>query len=131
MSAKSKSNAIDIIITKALLQLGFSPTNNGFHFLRDAVKVAYFDEEALTLVTKLIYAPLAKEYKTSSDNIEKSIRKAAEIVWTKNSNQTIAVLNYIYTFSEHRPENKELISLICNIVKQAVNIFDTDIGEGV
>lgn len=131
MSAKSKSNAIDIIITKALLQLGFSPANNGFHFLRDAVKVAYFDEEALTLVTKLIYAPLAKEYKTSSDNIEKSIRKAAEIVWTKNSNQTIAVLNYIYTFSEHRPENKELISLICNIVKQAVNIFDTDIGEGV
>ncbi len=131
MSTKSKSNAIDIIITKALLQLGFSPANNGFYFLRDAVKVAYFDEEALTLVTKLIYAPLAKEYKTSSDNIEKSIRKAAEIVWTKNSNQTIAVLNYIYTFSEHRPENKELISLICNIVKQAVNIFDTDIGEGI
>jgi len=131
MSTKSKSNAIDIIITKALLQLGFSPANNGFYFLRDAVKVAYFDEETLTLVTKLIYAPLAKEYKTSSDNIEKSIRKAAEIVWTKNSNQTIAVLNYIYTFSEHRPENKELISLICNIVKQAVNIFDTDIGEGI
>ena len=131
MSTKSKSNAIDIIITKALLQLGFSPANNGFYFLRDAVKVAYFDEEALTLVTKLIYAPLAKEDKTSSDNIEKSIRKAAEIVWTKNSNQTIAVLNYIYTFSEHRPENKELISLICNIVKQAVNIFDTDIGEGI
>ena len=131
MSTKSKSNAIDIIITKALLQLGFSPANNGFYFLRDAVKVAYFDEKTLTLVTKLIYAPLAKEYKTSSDNIEKSIRKAAEIVWTKNSNQTIAVLNYIYTFSEHRPENKELISLICNIVKQAVNIFDTDIGEGI
>ena len=59
------------------------------------------------------------------------LRKAAETVWTKNSNQTIAVLNYIYTFSEHRPENKELIYLICNIVKQAVDIFDTDIGEGI
>ncbi len=131
MSTKAKSNAIDIIVTKALLQFGFSPANNGFYFLRDAVKTAYFDEEALTLITKLIYAPLAKEYKTSSDNIEKSIRKAAETVWTKNSNQTIAVLNYIYTFSEHRPENKELIYLICNIVKQAVDIFDTDIGEGI
>lgn len=131
MLKNSKSNAIEIIITKALLQIGFSPANNGFYFLRDAVKSAYFDEEVLTLITKLIYAPLAKEYKTSSDNIEKSIRKAAETVWTKNSNQTIAVLNYIYTFSEHRPENKELISLICNIVKQAVDVFDADISEGI
>lgn len=131
MSTQAKSNAIDIIITKAMLQIGFSPAHNGFYFLRDAVKTAYFDAETLTLITKWVYAPLAKEYKTSSDNIEKSIRKAAETVWTKNSNQTIAVLNYIYTFSEHRPENKELISLICNIVKQAVDVFDADISEGI
>ena len=65
MLKNSKSNAIEIIITKALLQIGFSPANNGFYFLRDAVKSAYFDEEVLTLITKLIYAPLAKEYKTS------------------------------------------------------------------
>ena len=131
MSTQNQSNAIDIITTKALLQFGFSPAHNGFYFLRDAVRIAYFDKESLSLITKLIYAPLAKEYKTSSDNIEKSIRKAAEIVWTKNSNQTIAVLNYIYKFPERRPENKDLVFLICNIVKQAVDILDTDISESI
>ena len=131
MSQKNKSNAIETIITKALLQLGFSPANNGFYYLRDAVKLAYFDSEDITLITKLIYAPIAKEYNTSGDNIEKSIRKASESVWAKNSNQSIAVLNNIYYFPEQRPENKELISLICGFIKQAVNIFDADISKGI
>lgn len=131
MDDNSNNNAIEIIITKAMMQLGFSPAFNGFYFLREAVKIAYFDEETISLVTKLIYLPLAKEFKTTSENIEKSIRKSAESVWKVNSNKTVAVLNNIYTFSEKRPENNQLIKLICTFVKHAVNVFDTDIGKGI
>lgn len=131
MYDKSNDNAIEIIITKALLQLGFSPAFNGFYFLREAVKIAYFDEESVSLITKLIYLPLSKEFKTTSENIEKSIRKSTDSVWTVNANKTVAVLNNIYTFSEKRPENKQLIHLISSFVKHAVNIFDTDIGKGI
>lgn len=69
-------DALKYIVTKALLQLGFTPGYNGFFFLRDAVIIARRDPEALTLITKLIYAPLAKAYGTTPENIEKSIRKA-------------------------------------------------------
>ena len=131
MHDKSKDNAIEIIITKAMMQLGFSPAFNGFYFLREAVKIVYFDPESISLITKLIYLPLAREFKTTSENIEKSIRKSAESVWNVNSNKTVAVLNNIYTFSEKRPENNHLIQLICTFVKHAVNIFDADIGKGI
>lgn len=53
-----------------MLQLGFTPGYNGFFFLRDAVVIACGDPEALTLITKLIYAPLAKRYGTTPENIE-------------------------------------------------------------
>ena len=128
---KSSTKSIEAIITKALYQFGFSPIHSGFFYLRDAVRIAYFEQDAITLVTKLIYLPLAKEYDTTVDNIEKSIRKSADAVWKNNADSTIAVMNTIYTFSENHIENKELISLICNIIKQTINIFDTDIGEGI
>lgn len=128
---KSSIKSIEVIITKALYQFGFSPIHSGFFYLRDAVRIAYFEQDAITLVTKLIYLPLAKEYDTTVDNIEKSIRKSADAVWKNNADSTIAVMNTIYTFSENHIENKELISLICNIIKQTINIFDTDIGEGI
>lgn len=131
MSKEINSNAIESIITKAMLQIGFSPAYNGFYFLRDAVKISYFDETALSLITKLIYLPLSKDYKTTSENIEKSIRKSADIVWSKNTNHTINILNSTFTFPERRPENKQLIFLICTLVKQTVNIFDADICKGI
>ena len=86
------------IVTKAMLQLGFTPGYNGFFFLRDAVLTTLRDPETLTLITKLIYAPLAKAYGTTSENVEKSIRKAAAAVWKRHggTGKTIAVLNSEY-----------------------------------
>ena len=137
MAKSLNTNAIDIIITKAMLQLGFSPALNGFYFLRDAIKIACKDSESLTLITKLIYAPLAKSYKTTSKNIEKSIRLSSEFVWNSNKSsdnsepKNITVLNNIYTFSSRRPENRELIALISGFVKNSGEIFDTDISKGI
>lgn len=131
MIQASTNTSIDIIITKALLQLGFSPANNGFYFLRDAVKLAYFDNDVLLLITKFVYLPLAKTYKTTDKNIEKSIRMSAESVWKKNNNQRVVVLNNYYEFSSSKPENKELITLLLNFVKEAVDIFYTDIGKSI
>lgn len=134
MSA-GKLSSLDAIITKAMLQMGFSPANNGYYFLRDSIKLAYIDPEAATLITKLIYAPIAKSYDTTSENIEKSIRLCVKKVWeanTKNgTGKTVAVLNNSYTFTEHRPENKEIINLLCSFVKQAADIFDADISDSI
>lgn len=125
--------ALTYITTKAMLQLGFSPAYNGFYFLRDAVLTAIKDPEAITLVTKLIYAPLAKMYGTTAQNIEKSIRKAAEAVWASDDNtgKKRAVLNQEYCLPEMKLENRELISLLCGFVEQSVQILDTDSSNGV
>lgn len=128
-------SSLDAIITKAMIQMGFSPANNGFYFLRDSIKLACQDPESSTLITKLIYAPVAKSYNTTPENIEKSIRLCVKNAWeanTKNgTDKTVAVLNSYYTFTSCRPENKEIINLICHFIKQAVNIFDTDISNSI
>jgi|GEM_PF-1248692 spo0A protein, (cheY-like receiver domain and HTH-type DNA binding domain) len=126
-------DALKYIVTKALLQLGFTPGYNGFFFLRDAVIIARRDPEALTLITKLIYAPLAKAYGTTPENIEKSIRKAAEAVWKRNGGKekTAAVLNTEYHYPDVKPENRELLSLICHFVEQAGEMLDTDVSNSI
>ena len=43
-------DALKYIVTKALLQLGFTPGYNGFFFLRDAVIIARRDPEAYMLI---------------------------------------------------------------------------------
>lgn len=121
------------IITKILLQLGFTPGYHGFYYLREAVQIACRDPEALTLITKLIYAPLAKTYGTSAENIEKSIRKAAESVWKTNggTEKTVTILNQTYCYPASRPENKELITIICGFLKKAGKILNTDIRDSI
>lgn len=123
------------IVTKAMLQMGFSPENNGYYFLRDSIIMAYKDAEAATLVTKLIYAPIAKTYNTTAENVEKSIRLCVKNAWNKNikngTDKTVAVLNSYFTFTSVRLENKEIIQLICNFVKEAVNVFDADISDSI
>lgn len=126
-------DASKYIVTKAMLQLGFTPAYNGFFFLRDAVLTARRDPEALTLITKLLYAPLAKAYGVTPQNIEKSIRKAADAVWRRNGGKgkTVTVLNSEYRYSRTRPENRELIALLCRFTELAAELLDADVRDSI
>ena len=111
-----------------MMQLGFTPDYKGFSYLRSAVETALADPDSVSLVTKLVYIPLAKEYSTTPENIEKSIRKAADALWSRTeSGHTVTVLGGTYTFTSERPGNRELISIIVRFVKESVDIFDTHV----
>ena len=60
-----------------------------------------------------IQAPYKESYTTYSSYFNKNL------------------LNNSYTFTEHRPENKEIINLLCSFVKQAADIFDADISDSI
>ncbi len=118
-------SSLDSIVTKAMMQIGLSPEYNGYYFLRDSIKIACTDPEAALLVTKLIYPSVAKMYDTTTKNIEKSIRVCIKSMWIRNTqngnNKQVAVLDDYYNFTESKPENKDFILELSNIIRKSIN----------
>lgn len=114
----------EAFLTRILLQLGFSPRNNGYFYLREAVLSVYRDPEQLDLVTKLLYTGIAGKYQVSKENVEKSIRQAVGAVWERSAGKTIILLEKPFTYQEKRPENTQLIKMLFSILKNNSNYFE-------
>lgn len=65
-------------LANTLLDVGITPTYKGFNYIIDAVRIISRKGFAHILVTKDIYAPLAKLYDTNPELIEHCIRTAVK-----------------------------------------------------
>lgn len=64
--------------TALLDQVGMKSTLKGYHYLSWAAALAYENEARLDAVDKWIYHPVAKEFNTTAQNVERLIRHAVE-----------------------------------------------------
>ena len=56
--------------------------------MRDAILLCGRDIEAVTSVTKLLYPTVAKHFKTTNQKVERAIRNAIEVSWTRGNTDT-------------------------------------------
>ena len=56
------------------------------------------DMEMLSSITKLLYPTIAKKYKTTSSRVERAIRHAIEVAWSRGKLDTLDEL-FGYTVS--------------------------------
>ena len=66
------------------------------------------------LVTKILYPTIAKKRQTTSSRVERAIRHAIEVAWSRGKMDTITDL-FGYTVSyrgKEKPTNSEFIALI-------------------
>ena len=71
------------------------------------------DKEMLGSVTKILYPTIAKKRQTTSSRVERAIRHAIEVAWSRGKMDTINDLfGYTVSTGKGKPTNSEFIALI-------------------
>ena len=105
-------------ITKVILDIGVPAHLKGYHYLRDAILLSGKDMEAVSSVTKLLYPTIAKHFKTTDQKVERAIRNAIEVSWTRgNSDTFVELFGYSFEQGKNRPTNSEYIARIADKVR--------------
>ncbi len=113
-------NEVDLerYVTKIMLDMGIPAHLKGYHYLREAIILSGKDMEAVSSVTKLLYPTVAKRFKTTDQKVERAIRNAIEVSWTRGNVDTFEELfGYSVGTGKGRPTNSEYIARIADKVR--------------
>lgn len=113
-----KSEKLELGVSSMLHDLGIPSHVRGYQYIREGVLLLYRDEEASVLVTKEIYPKIADKYQTTSSRVERAIRHAIEISWTRGDIKLMEDLfgNSI-DFDRSRPTNSEFLTTLADRFK--------------
>ena len=81
----AKDYELERYITELMLDIGVPAHLKGYHYLRDAILLSGRDMEVVNSVTKLLYPTIAKRFKTTDQKVERAIRNAIEVSWTRGN----------------------------------------------
>lgn len=87
-----KDYELECYITEIMLDIGVPAHLKGYHYLRDAILLSGRDMEVVSSVTKLLYPTIAKHFKTTDQKVERAIRNAIEVSWTRGNVETFEKL---------------------------------------
>lgn len=105
-------------VTEFMLDMGVPAHLKGYHYLRAAILMAEEDMEVVGSVTKLLYPEIAKRFKTTEQKVERAIRNAIEVSWTRGNADTFEELfGYSFLTGNSRPTNSEYIAQIADRIR--------------
>ena len=106
---------LDEKISNIFISIGIPAHIKGYHFLREAVKLAVEEPEIIGSITKRLYPTIAEKFETSSSKVERGMRHAIEVAWNRGKIENINSLFGLKIYSSNeKPTNGELIALIAD-----------------
>lgn len=105
-------------VTDIIHEIGVPAHIKGYQYLRDAIILSVNDMEMLNSITKILYPTIAKKYQTTSSRVERAIRHAIEVAWSRGKMDTIdALFGYTVSTGKGKPTNSEFIALIADKIR--------------
>ena len=105
-------------VTNIIHEIGVPAHIKGYQYLRDSIMMSVNDMEMLNSVTKLLYPTIAKMHQTTPSRVERAIRHAIEVAWSRGKMDTIDELfGYTVNGGKGKPTNSEFIALIADKVR--------------
>lgn len=102
-------------ITSIIHEIGVPAHIKGYMYLREAISMVVNNIELLSAVTKELYPSIAKKYNTTSSRVERAIRHAIEVAWSRGQVDTINKLfGYTIHNAKGKPTNSEFIAMIAD-----------------
>lgn len=116
--AAVKDCELERYITNIMLDVGVPAHLKGYHYLRDAILLSGRDMEVVSSVTKLLYPTIARRFKTTDQKVERAIRNAIEVSWTRGNAETFEkMFGYSASSGRNRPTNSEYIARIADSIR--------------
>ena len=105
-------------VTNIIHEIGVPAHIKGYQYLRDAIILSVNDMEMLNSITKILYPTIAKRHQTTSSRVERAIRHAIEVAWSRGKMDTIDELfGYTVSTGKGKPTNSEFIALIADKIR--------------
>ena len=110
-----QGKSLDEKITAIFLSVGIPAHIKGYHYLREAIRMVYFNPELISKITKELYPGIAKRFNTTASKVERAIRHAIEVSWTRGKIENINKLFGFNVYGKNdKPTNGEFIALVAD-----------------
>ena len=105
-------------VTNIIHEIGVPAHIKGYQYLRDSIIMSVSDMEMLNSITKILYPTIAKKHQTTPSRVERAIRHAIEVAWSRGKMDTIEELfGYTVSNGKGKPTNSEFIALIADKIR--------------
>ena len=111
-------------VTEIIHEIGVPAHIKGYQYLRDAIIMSVNDMDMLNSITKILYPTIAKKYQTTSSRVERAIRHAIEVAWSRGKMDTIdEMFGYTIHNGKGKPTNSEFIALITDRIRLKYKMY--------
>ena len=84
-------------------------------YLREAITMIFNNVELLGSITKVLYPDIAKKFNTTPSRVERAIRHAIEVAWSRGNIDSISELfGYTVSSTKAKPTNSEFIAMVAD-----------------
>ncbi len=105
-------------VTEMIHEVGVPAHIKGYQYLREAIIMSVHNMDMLNSVTKVLYPGIAKKYQTTPSRVERAIRHAIEVAWSRGKMDTLDELfGYTISNGKGKPTNSEFIALITDKIR--------------
>ena len=116
--AKQEEKDLEEQVTDMIHEIGVPAHIKGYQYLRDAILMCIQDMEMLNYITKVLYPAIAKKYQTTPSRVERAIRHAIEVAWSRGEISIIeSIFGYTVNRGKGKPTNSEFIALIADKIR--------------
>ncbi len=107
--------SLEAKITNIIHEIGVPAHIKGYLYLREAITMVIDNVELLSAVTKELYPNIAKRFNTTPSRVERAIRHAIEVAWSRGKVDTINNLfGYTVNTDKGKPTNSEFIAMVAD-----------------
>lgn len=114
---------LQLEVTNTLMQLGIPAHLSGFDYLRDAIVLTMCNRNLIRSITKELYPNVAKAYSTTPSRVERAIRHAVEVGFSRGDPDIID--NYFgnsTNSSKGKASNGEFIATVAERLSLEIKI---------
>ena len=115
---KQRDKSLQEEVTEIIHEVGVPAHIKGYQYLREAIIMSVEDMDMLNSITKILYPTIAKKFATTPSRVERAIRHAIEVAWSRGRMDTIdEMFGYTINCRKGKPTNSEFIALVTDRIR--------------
>ncbi|MCG9968209.1 sporulation transcription factor Spo0A [Pelotomaculum terephthalicicum JT] len=112
---KPKTRDLGTNITNIMHEMGIPAHVKGYHYLREAIIMAYHNTSLLGALTKELYPTIAEKFKSTPSKVERAIRTSIQLACDRGNIEMIRkTFRYTMNIDRGKPTNGQFISVIAD-----------------
>jgi len=118
LQAVAQPQDLEKEVTDMIHEIGVPAHIKGYQYLRDAIVMSVRDPQMISAITKILYPTIAKNFQTTPSRVERAIRHAIEVAWSRGKVENLEKLfGYTINTGKGKPTNSEFIALISDKIR--------------